>query len=1055
MANAAPLGLRLLLEGIEIPVIAATVHIQPDTPSAASIQIIATNMAFQLLPRTMVHLFFLDKVAEFDAENLDNTSTRPTITYTQQSLNRFEAQDSAYRLLFCGEVVGFTYSKTPSTRQMVLQCLDLSSHWDSCYQFFSDYSVNGNGLTDKSHVFVGAGAGLFDNVAGGTQWMLGRILSTKPTTPEFRDAKGLYGGILHLFEAVGGIRYRNGQAQGYHGVNDYFSIAELRYNLMGQIGAITADDTSVKLYQAKAFLDWLRYGMTSLGTLMSFRDIVNHVNRYIFHNVYPNPCAHYVPESTETYSRLVNQTTLADTTAGKGVLALLRKLIDQVGAAREHFIQAVPLAIGVSSAEFNAGVDGSKEAQKTIVLIETQLRARPSDDSAAILVKVKSVGAALQQTSGEVDENIRQYQVNSDTAIKARKNVGLLDTAMDTIGDLLGMKGRKRTKKQVRLTDSARLYTQIFVPETFFAAPPRCNVIFPDQYFELSFSRNFMREITRLSCQGGMGVIIGESKASAELFGRHYFAPNIKDARNQNLRATLARGSRVILPHEINAGIVPKFEWVTDGHRWGVQAARNKGESDSIHQSGKVGYIQRLAHFQFFLHRWSSRQMNVTGRFNPYLVLGFPAVVIDRAAPPAEVASAISSQLGQPFLPTQFIGKVESIVHSLNQHTGMTTASLSYCRTHRAVDDEFLGVLSREVPEYSEEGALYAESFRPAEFVNPAAGGALRAAFQLIMRRYATKTLKVNDFIQKAGKIKKIEIEDTIFLTEREAAAAGLDDSQINETRSDQGRTERGITFPSRFTISFSRPVVKSFRARASIDDALRPGWYSPNIWSNEKVGEAVYKPLLGTKAITDDTALNTGSIKQMIQQLGVEYDAAIAEGLQGESNSYTFKTPGGLTAYAVQGGTIEEAVDGLVAIYSLIKKNGGNLTEFVRQYVERPIANLEQVLGSQNLEFNSMGEVADPTTMKEGFHSRAFGKYNADLKLPDKVGSEIRAGADALHVLMPGVAQGTPILRLSLIDKSGKPTAIDPAVDPRGRSYARVYAYRAELKLSKGLLSS
>jgi hypothetical protein len=43
--KASPLGLRLFLEGIEVPVISAQVNISPDRPAMADIQIIPSNKA--------------------------------------------------------------------------------------------------------------------------------------------------------------------------------------------------------------------------------------------------------------------------------------------------------------------------------------------------------------------------------------------------------------------------------------------------------------------------------------------------------------------------------------------------------------------------------------------------------------------------------------------------------------------------------------------------------------------------------------------------------------------------------------------------------------------------------------------------------------------------------------------------------------------------------------------------------------------------------------------------------------------------------------------------
>jgi len=191
----APLGLRLFLEGIEVPVISASVNMLPDQPASATIQVIPTDMGMHLLPRTLVHLFYLDD------EPLSNPGAPPRIAQdgsTENNLNRFDAPDEQYKILFTGEIIGFNYAKTPSSRQLVLQCLDLSTYWDTCYQWFADYSVGGNGLTDKTHNFVGAGKSLFNSIAGGHQWVIGRILNTKPKTAEYQQAKGLLSGVIHL-----------------------------------------------------------------------------------------------------------------------------------------------------------------------------------------------------------------------------------------------------------------------------------------------------------------------------------------------------------------------------------------------------------------------------------------------------------------------------------------------------------------------------------------------------------------------------------------------------------------------------------------------------------------------------------------------------------------------------------------------------------------------------------------------------------------------------------------------------------------------------------------
>ena len=44
----------------------------------------------------------------------------------------------------------------------------------------------------------------------------------------------------------------------------------------------------------------------------------------------------------------------------------------------------------------------------------------------------------------------------------------------------------------------------------------------------------------------------------------------------------------------------------------------------------KVGLAQRTTNFLYFKYRFAARQMSITARFNPYLVPGFPGLVIDK-----------------------------------------------------------------------------------------------------------------------------------------------------------------------------------------------------------------------------------------------------------------------------------------------------------------------------------------------------------------------------------------------------------------------------------------
>ena len=80
------LDLRLFIEGVEVPVIGASVNLAPNTPVAASIQVIATDKVHFLYPRTLVHLFFYDFVGAENPLTVDKVSDASTLQVTNASL---------------------------------------------------------------------------------------------------------------------------------------------------------------------------------------------------------------------------------------------------------------------------------------------------------------------------------------------------------------------------------------------------------------------------------------------------------------------------------------------------------------------------------------------------------------------------------------------------------------------------------------------------------------------------------------------------------------------------------------------------------------------------------------------------------------------------------------------------------------------------------------------------------------------------------------------------------------------------------------------------------
>lgn len=79
-----------------------------------------------------------------------------------------------------------------------------------------------------------------------------------------------------------------------------------------------------------------------------------------------------------------------------------------------------------------------------------------------------------------------------------------------------------------------------------------------------------------------------------------------------------------MMEHELFTGIVPAFERMSELNLHAIRGGEITIEGVT------VPYAVLAANHIFFQYRFRTRQLQLAGPFNPYLVLGFPALVIDR-----------------------------------------------------------------------------------------------------------------------------------------------------------------------------------------------------------------------------------------------------------------------------------------------------------------------------------------------------------------------------------------------------------------------------------------
>ena len=313
------LRLRLFLEGIEVPVISANIQTAPNSPMVAAIQVPPLAEGTRLLPRTLVHLYFLDS---YGASNLHVTLTGSQAKQAgKRHLSAYESAERAhaigvdegsseqetidnelidnrsnnYKLLFGGEVVGFQWTKNQSQRSLVLQCYDWSNYWDYAYQW-NNTGIFGPGI---KAVFSGGATNLFTDFLSSKGSMITNILSTGRCN-SFPRLKGLAAGIIRLMEAIGGSYYPRPTsdkkpAKKYAGQNIFFSLAELRLHITHMIAAFEDDPTSSRLVSRHGYGAMFNRALGGLGGQVSMRKSLNAIQRIIFHETYAQPCPLYKP----------------------------------------------------------------------------------------------------------------------------------------------------------------------------------------------------------------------------------------------------------------------------------------------------------------------------------------------------------------------------------------------------------------------------------------------------------------------------------------------------------------------------------------------------------------------------------------------------------------------------------------------------------------------------------------------------------------------------------------------------------------------------------------
>lgn len=685
------LGLRVTIEGIEVPVVNITANVSVMGHARAQITVPATDAIHKLLPKSLIHAYYFDGSARVDGGRYATTGTESLALINDADITN----PHRWKLLFVGEFHSLQYMKTLGNRTVTLGCYGFTSYWDQAKIYWGSGGIHNKFM--RTAVNMGASRVDSGKSKVDTTGELLSLLQAKPSTHP--TLQGLLGGLVHLLESITGVYDRNVKNR-FRGVSDFMSQAEMRLHLTKMLGA-AADDTSSKSFlNSVEFRKYLNQVSSSLSHTASYGQLVRVLLDRTFHIYSPQLCPAYIPAGDKArYLKLVPS---GNAKMSKEAEALKAELLKNVSALN-------------SAADARRGETANRQEKDGYQYTTTKFVNGLIDNAGQASWKGKWVGkvplpttvadtrakvAAL--TPDQISKSARRHlfdlarhtdsaaSVMSSKLMFTPKNVATVpdfpehktanfERIFDDIAKAF-IAGRATDKQKYKTVESEvtlsdRLIATTFNPQIWMCPPPKCNVVFPNRYLSIAFSRDHMAEVTRM-------WLHGQSSTGTAIYGQSYFSPNLDIVMAGMATTDVAKAAMesqsFLLPHEKFTGIIASIQglgYAEPLRKLNKEVEKAAGETMPISShNSKNPAMARAANSKFLQERFKPRQASVQGAFNPNLVCGLPALVLD----PTIVSGLSSSELRG----THYLGQISSITHSIGQSGASTSFTMDYCRAH-------------------------------------------------------------------------------------------------------------------------------------------------------------------------------------------------------------------------------------------------------------------------------------------------------------------------------------------------------------------------------------
>lgn len=266
MALGRPLGAKLFLEGKEVPFIGATMTSTVGQASIAYVDIVPHQTIMNIRPRTNVEIF---------VRNYMQTETEAAADGSTQAF--------PYILAWKGEVFGYTFGKTPTSRTFSLSCIDHSSYWDNCLAYFFNAqqtqragAAAGSSVQDASDI-IKFNQKFIPTYLSRASYFKTRIEQAikKEGSSEFDTSKDFMDGVIAIYKDIGYV-------------NEFFKLADERLRISDQI-IMKSSGQLTKLLKESEALDWFTGMPNNNSGLSTLRTVVQDLMSLLFHDFISAP----------------------------------------------------------------------------------------------------------------------------------------------------------------------------------------------------------------------------------------------------------------------------------------------------------------------------------------------------------------------------------------------------------------------------------------------------------------------------------------------------------------------------------------------------------------------------------------------------------------------------------------------------------------------------------------------------------------------------------------------------------------------------------------------